>query len=158
MKNLMDKYLDPNESLRILDCGSMNVQVGEYGTYKDLCSPNWTYVGLDIEAGANVDLVVEPYGTMGIEEFGCVISGQALEHVEYPWLLMERIAEAMKSGALHFNIVPSTGPIHRHPVDCYRYFPDGMAALAKWAGLEVLEIQSRSDSIWCNTVLVARKP
>ena len=27
---------------------------------------------------------------------------------------------------------------HRYPVDCYRYYPDGFRALAKWGGFQVI--------------------
>lgn len=162
MQELRDKHLLLSSSahMRVLDVGSMDAQGGQYGTYRKLFSGNaYTYVGLDIEEGPNVDLVVEEHYSWGIEgEYDVVISGQCLEHVEYPWLTMEQIALALKPGGLHFNIVPSTGPVHRFPIDTYRYHPDGMRALAVWAGLEVVEIQSRIDSIWNNTVLVARRP
>lgn len=157
MQGLRDKYLASSSAhMSILDVGSYNVN----GCYKEyFSSPGYTYHGLDIEAGPNVDIVVAEHYNWGINEvYDVVISGQCLEHVEYPWLTMEQIAKAMKPGGLHFNIVPSTGPVHRFPIDTYRYHPDGMNALCKWAGLEVVEITSRADSIWFNTVVVARKP
>lgn len=161
MKNmaaLVAKYLDKESELKILDVGSYDVN----GAYTPIFNnPKWTYVGLDIEPGPNVDLVVKnPYNweEVGHNTFDVVISGQCLEHVEYPWMTMECIEEVMKPGGLHFNIVPSAGPYHAFPLDCYRFFPEGMAALAKWAGLEVIETQSKTDSIWQSTILVARKP
>lgn len=64
-------------------------------------------------------------------------------------------------------IAPCTQGEHRYPTDCYRYFPDGMKALAKWAGMNVLHAStggfpSISESkAWHSyigdTVLVAQK-
>lgn len=161
MKGLRDKHLSAlSAHLMVLDVGAMDAQDGQYGTYRQLFpAPGYTYHGLDIEAGPNVDIVVPEHYVWGItEQYDVVISGQCLEHVEWPWLTMEQIAKSLKPGGLHFNIVPSTGPVHRFPIDTYRYHLDGMAALCKWADLEVIELQSKSDSIWNNTVLVARKP
>lgn len=159
MRQFMNKYLDQGTSLRILDVGAMDVQGGQYGTYRQVCSPNWDYVGLDLEPGPNVDIAVNHPYKWGLDsEFDVVIAGQLMEHVEYPWRTMECIKKAMKPGALHINIIPSAGPIHRFPLDTYRYNPDGVVALCKWVQLEVVEIQHRNDSIWANVVLVARKP
>lgn len=160
MGELVNRFLlHRSDVISVLDVGSQDVQ-GTYGNYsKFFGGPGYVYMGLDIEKGNNVHIVVDDPYDWGIDsKFDVVISGQCLEHVEYPWLTMEQIAKAMKPGALHFNIVPSTGPVHRFPIDTYRYNPDGMVALCKWAGLEVIECVSKSDSIWQNTVLVARKP
>lgn len=158
MKRQIDKYLDPNQQLRILDAGSRDAQNGQYPSYRSLCqNPNWEYVGLDIEPGLNVDLVVEPHNYGIHEEFDVVISGQMVEHCEWPWTVFEQIAAALKPGGIHINIMPSSGPYHCPP-DRWRYLPESAAALCRWASLEVLEIHSRTDSQWNNTVLVARKP
>jgi SAM-dependent methyltransferase len=125
--------------IRVLDVGSQDVN----GTYKDFFSfEGVEYVGLDAEAGPNVDLVPrDPYDWTELEDdsFDVIVSGQALEHVEFPWLTMEQIARKLKPGGIACLIAPSRGSEHRYPVDCYRYLPDGMRALAKWSGLTVLE-------------------
>lgn len=157
MKTQLDKYLDPEAQLRVLDAGSADAQNGQYPNYRSLMSPNWEYVGLDIYPGLNVDIVVEPHD-YGIEaEFDAVISGQMVEHCEYPWVVFEQITKALKPGGIHINIMPSAGQFHCPP-DRWRYFPGAAEALCKWAGLEVLEIHWRTDSEWKNTVLIARKP
>lgn len=164
MRALVTKYVTETDmpAGKVLDVGSMDAQNGEYGTYKLLFSGAWEYVGLDIEEGPNVDLVVEdPYSWKEVKEgeYDLVISGQCLEHVEFPWLTMVEIGRALRPGGLHFNIVPSVGPVHRFPLDTYRYNLDGMAALCKWAGLEVVEVFTMpKDPLWLSTVLVARKP
>lgn len=55
--------------------------------------------------------------------------------------------------------------MHNYPLDCYRYYPDGIAALAVYAGLEVLEAYAEwetdkyplRDPEWRDCVLIARK-
>lgn len=154
--------------IRLLDVGSMNVN----GDYRGLFA--WEkveYVGLDVAPGPGVDLVPQdPYQWSELPDntFDVIISGQALEHVEYPWLVLEQIARKLKPEGLVCLIAPSRGPQHRYPVDCYRYLPDGMAALARWAGLEVLEIGCVQEDekypdgseLWgdCSCVLTKRAP
>jgi hypothetical protein len=57
MTAFRDRYLSErvNEPLRILDVGSQDVN----GSYRQIFSePRWSYTGLDMTAGPNVDIVV----------------------------------------------------------------------------------------------------
>jgi len=121
----------------ILDVGSADI----CGCYRDLF-PNHDYVGLDVEDARNVDVVVaDPYNWAELagRQFDVVISGQCLEHVEFPWVTMRQIALHTKPGGRVCIIVPHKWPLHYHPLDCYRFNPDGLSALGKWAGLRVEE-------------------
>ena len=71
-----------------------------------------------------------------------IISGQAFEHIEFfllTWLGMVRV---LKPRGLVFLIAPSRGPEHRFAVDCWRFYPDGYRALAKYGGLELVEVST----------------
>lgn len=128
--------------LEIVDVGARAVDGGN--GYRALFTrPAWHYRGLDLEAGHNVDIVVgDPYdwGVLQASSVDVVVSGQVLEHVEFPWKTLEEIARVLKPGGVCCLIVPSAGPEHRFPLDCWRIYPDGMRALAKHAGLEVIEV------------------
>jgi hypothetical protein len=70
----------------------------------------------------------------------------------------------VRPGGLIFLLAPSRGPEHRYPVDCWRFYPDGFRALAKWAGVDLLEVStdweedSSPDSApWGDTVGVFRR-
>jgi SAM-dependent methyltransferase len=129
------------KAISVLDVGSAGIN----GTYRDLFSFDGAkYIGLDIQPGPNVDIVVaDPYrwNTLPDDSFDVIVSGQALEHIEFPWLIFEEIARKLKPGGLACLIAPSRGPEHRYPVDCYRYYPDGFRALAKWSRLRVLQCE-----------------
>lgn len=168
MKRFVDTHMADlaAQPLRIADIGSQDVN----GSYKPLFeSAGWTYVGIDMAAGKNVDLVLDnlyDWGEIPADSFDIVISGQAFEHIEYFWQTAEEVARILRPGGLLCLIAPSGGFEHRYPVDCWRFYPDGMRALARYVGLEVVEAYAQwdqaqhpdGDPIWQDCVLVARKP
>ena len=168
MQTFRQKHLTgrEREPLRILDVGSQDVN----GCYKPIFdSPHWRYVGLDMNPGPNVDIVLDnPYdwSKLRANEYDVVISGQALEHIEFFWITMLEISRILKYGGICCLIAPSGGYEHRYPVDCWRYYPDGFYALARWARLEVLEVWTEweppeygdGSELWKDTTMVCAKP
>ncbi len=152
--------------LSIMDLGSMAIG----GSYRSIFDdPAWTYTGVDLAPGENVDLVLsDPYNWLEIEtgSFDVVISGQAFEHIEFFWKTMQEICRVLKPGGLCCIIAPSSGPEHKYPVDCWRFYPDGFRALAKYVGLETLEVDTEwnpgeyedGSHEWKDTFFVGRKP
>jgi SAM-dependent methyltransferase len=146
MQVLVQEYLDPKKPLEIIDIGSLDVN----GSYKPLfANPLWHYQGIDLEAGNNVDIVLESPYTLPLPDdaIDLVISGQAFEHVEFFWEAFKEIVRVLKPNGLAFIIAPSRGPEHRYPVDCWRFYPDGFRALAKYAGVHCLA----ASTDWINT-------
>lgn len=127
MKAIVSEYLDVKQKIKILDVGSCDVN----GNYKALfSSPCWTYTGIDITTGPNVDVVIKPYQwPLENESYDVVISGQCLEHVEMPWLWIKEVERVCKSKGLVIILVPWSWPVHRNPVDCWRILPDGIVVL-----------------------------
>lgn len=173
MERFVAKYLGSygNKDLVIIDIGSQDIGGSyEISTYKPLFqNPRWKYIGCDVVEGKNVDLVLSHmYHWSNIKSgtADVVISGQTFEHIEYIWVSILEIARILKEGGLCCIIAPSAGYEHPHPVDCWRFYPDGFSALAKFAGLKVLEVYTQWDSstypdyspVWKDTVLVCRKP
>jgi SAM-dependent methyltransferase len=163
------KYLDGrrHEPLLILDLGSQDYN----GSYRSLFDqPPWRYIGVDVAPGKNVDLILrEPYRWREIKEGSAdvIVSGQTFEHTEFFWLTMREIARALKIGALACIVAPSAGDEHRYPVDCWRVYPDGLRAAARYAGLDTIEAWTQWEDLpqydyesnkWHDSVLVARKP
>lgn len=129
--------------IKILDVGSYGIN----GTYRDIFfdKEKFIYLGLDLQPGPNVDYVPQnPYAWPELEDnyFDVIISGQAFEHMEFPWLVINEMKKKLKSNGLICIVAPSRGPEHKYPLDCWRYYPDGFRALAKWAGLRVLEAKT----------------
>jgi len=171
MKYFISKYICPwgADSAAVLDVGSQEVAGQENTSYKRLFPAGIRYTGCDMAGGNNVDIVLNsPYHWKNIRanQYEYVVSGQMLEHVEFPWMSFLEIARVLKRGGICCIIAPSGGPMHNYPLDCYRYYPDGLAALAHYAHLEVLEVFTNYDNNlypymdkdWKDTVLIARKP
>ena len=161
-------YLQGSQKLNILDVGSYNVN----GCYKEFFNTDrYKYVGLDMEAGPNVDIVPSsPYQWEEIDndKFDVVISGQALEHIEFFWVSIAEMVRVTKEGGLICIIAPNGFGEHRYPVDCWRFFTDGMVALARYNQLEILHTHTNAapsihEDEWfssdcADSILIAKKP
>lgn len=140
MRWFVNHYVPHDRHIRVLDVGSYDVN----GSYRELFQGrDVDYVGLDMSDGPNVDYVPKnPYQWDAIENgsFDFVISGNAFEHIEYPWLTIREMYRILKNGGFACVLAPNSIKEHRYPLDCYRYFSDGFRALAKWGGFEVVDV------------------
>jgi SAM-dependent methyltransferase len=154
------------EPLVIIDLGSQDFN----GSYRPLFAlPPWQYLGVDLAPGANVDVVLaDPYDwrELSPESADVIVAGQTFEHTEYFWETMRQMARTLKPNGICCIIVPSSGPEHRFPVDCWRMYPDGLRAVARYAGLEVIAAETQWEDLpeydsesnkWHDSVLIARK-
>lgn len=162
MKEFVRSYLSDvtGKPLEIIDLGAHAVDGAD--TYRPLFDvPGWQYRGLDLDAGMNVDIVVgDPYNWKELPDASTdvLVSGQTLEHVEFPWLTVAEIARILRPGGVACLIAPASGPEHRYPVDCWRIYPDGMRALARHAGLRDVEVFTDwNQGRWKDTFAVFQK-
>ena len=141
MQRLVETRLDRGRALHAIDIGSYDVN-GSYRTLFD--APGWQYTGIDLEAGPGVDVVLtSPYRLPFADgSVDLVISGQAFEHVEFFWMTWLEMVRVLKPGGRIFLIAPSRGPEHRYPQDCWRFYPDGYRALAKFGRCELVEVST----------------
>lgn len=167
MQAFVDKHLNKfkEKKIKILDIGSTDVN----GSYRNLFEKNnWEYYGADIVKGKNVDIILyDHYNWKKIksDSYDVVISGQAFEHIEFFWVTILEIARVLKSGGVCCIIGPSAGVEHKYPFDCWRFYPDGLKALAHYANLEPIEVYtefepvqySDASELWKDSVLIARK-
>lgn len=150
------QQLSRSNNLKVLDIGGANVN----GSYRDIIEGHdLQYLAADIADGDGVDIhMVDPYKIpLGDSSIDIVISGQAFEHVEFFWLLFEEIVRVVKDEGFIFLIAPSSGAIHRHPVDCYRFYPDSYYALAKYTRIHAIEVLHDRRGPWEDLVGVFSK-
>lgn len=139
MKWFVDHYIPKDKEVKVLDVGSYDVN----GNYRKLfLGSKAAYTGLDIVKGRNVDIVVKDlydWREIPDDSFDYIISGNAFEHIEYPWLTIEQIYKKLKPEGFICILTPFALGEHKYPTDCYRYYSDGLKALAKWANFKVVE-------------------
>lgn len=154
MQRCIDWYL-PQAPLKVVDLGSYDVN----GSYRKLLPEGVQYVGCDLEEGPGVDLVLEEPYSLPLQDSSVdvVLSGQMLEHCPHCWRIFTEVARILKPGGLAFMIAPSAGPVHRYPVDCYRFYPDAYDALAEWGGLRVVHCWLDERGPWRDLVGVFQK-
>lgn len=138
---------EEDKPFTILEVGSRNVNGTNKPNLLEL-GGNVTYTGIDIIAGDCVDLVLpDPYkypfedGT-----YDLVISTQTFEHTEFFWDIFKEMNRVAKPDGNIILIHPCFGyQIHRFPVDCWRFLPDGYIALAKYTNMYVIDMRLEKD-------------
>ena len=140
----------------VLDVGGADIN----GSYREVFpNPPFRYCVADIAPGPGIDIVLgDPYRIPFPEcSVDVVISGQAMEHIEFFWRTFEEMIRIVRPDGYVFLVLPSAGPIHRYPVDCYRFLPDAYEALAKHAGCTCVESWLDERGPWCDLVGVFRR-
>lgn len=118
----------PFEQAKVLDVGSMNIN----GTLKLLViERGWTYTGLDLEPGLNVDVVADDPFHYPFDDgtFDVVMSGSTLEHVTAFWKLIPEFVRLLRPGGFLAIHTHWQFKEHRYPVDNWRFLPDGLRFL-----------------------------
>lgn len=146
---------------RILDVGAMNVN----GSLRSLAPEGTDYVGLDLEPGPGVDVVLEGTGyPFEADSFDACVSVSCFEHDAAFWDTFLEMARVTRPGGFIFLDVPSNGPYHAYPHDNWRFYPDAGLALAQWAQragrpMQLLESGTlrRRQDVWNDLVMVFQK-
>ena len=147
---------DVRKIINVVDIGGSNVN----GTYADIFSERpFTYLAADIKSGTSVDIVIEDPYNLPFEDrsVDLLISGQVFEHVEFFWSLFKDMCRIVKEDGLIIIIIPSGGPIHKYPVDCYRFYPDALKALAKYADCYLVDFWHDDLGPWNDLVGIFSK-
>lgn len=155
-------------TVRVLDIGSQahDGQRSYAGIFR---RPDVEYVGLDLSHGSNVDVVPRNkfvWTELEAESFDLCVSGQTFEHNPFFWVTFAEIARVLKPGGRAMIVAPGRGPVHRYPVDCWRFYPDAWHALCVYTGLTLEETlfedrgpgRRRDGAEWCDSSVVVRKP
>ncbi|MGA2470992.1 MAG: methyltransferase domain-containing protein [Solirubrobacteraceae bacterium] len=148
-------YFDAHDVVRVADIGG-----GDYnGSYRQLFDhPKFEYLAVDIDSTRGVEVVMTapdhiPFPDCSID---VLISGQMLEHCDAFWLVFAEMARVLAADGFMVVIAPSAGPIHRYPVDCYRFYPDSFHALARLTNLQLVELFHDDRGPWNDLVGVFR--
>ena len=120
-----------SDAVKVVEIGSQNVN----GSIREVCPKSYEYIGLDFQEAPGVDIVLtDPYVLpLEDESVDVVVSSSCFEHSEMFWLVFIEILRVLKPHGLFYLNAPSNGVYHRHPVDCWRFYPDSGKALVTWA-------------------------
>jgi SAM-dependent methyltransferase len=158
-KLFLETYADGPEKKTIVEVGSRDVN----GSIRQFAAPQHDYIGLDFDSGRGVDVVIEdPYCfPLKTESADIVLTSSCFEHSEFFWLTFLDCQRILKPDGVMYLNVPSNGLFHRHPVDCWRFYPDSGLALARWANRHgyptaLLEsfIGRRANDVWNDFIAV----
>lgn len=127
------------ENASILEIGSRNVS----GSVRRSLFPNaGRYVGVDIHAGENVDVVGDVHRLselVGEKQFDFVYSISVFEHLAFPWKVALEINAALKPGGVAFMSSHPFWPTHELPWDFWRFMLNSMHCLFNQAtGFEII--------------------
>ena len=143
--------LDQQERITVLDIGGADVNGSFRQVFND---PKFHYLTCDLADAPGVSIVLEDPYRLPLDDASVdlVLSGQMLEHCEFFWLAFAEMVRVVKPSGYVFLIAPSAGPIHRHPVDCYRFYPDAFRALAKYANCKLVDLWQDERPPWNDLV------
>jgi SAM-dependent methyltransferase len=93
------------------------------------------FIGIDIAAGRNVDVVYEIGKPLPIADNSAdaVVTSSCFEHDLFFWESFLELCRITKDGGYIYISVPSGWNFHRHHYDCWRFYPDASVALKQWA-------------------------
>jgi len=153
---LPDSRFSSEALLKIADVGSADIN-GSYKQIFDLL--DCEYTGIDLKEGPGVSVVLtSPYEfPLPDDEYDIVFSGQTFEHAGHFWKTFSEMCRITKPNGLIIVITPSRGPVHRYPVDCYRFMPDAMAALAEHGEVVLVDSWTSDFGPFHDAVGVFRK-
>jgi SAM-dependent methyltransferase len=127
----------------IVDIGAQDVN----GSLRSVAPEGCPFTGVDFVDGRGVDVVIEDAYRLPFADgaFDVALSSSCFEHSEFFWLTFLEVLRILKPAGLFYLNVPSNGPFHRYPVDCWRFYPDSGVALQNWArrnGIDTLMLES----------------
>jgi len=132
---LMDEFLARCRLLdkpRVLELGTKRSIPTRSTKHDALIQHAGQYLGTDIEAGIDVDIVADIHcltNVTGIEQFDVIISCSTFEHLKYPHLAAHEIMKALKIGGLLFIQTHQSFPLHAYPFDYFRFSREALAGL-----------------------------
>jgi SAM-dependent methyltransferase len=149
--------------------GGLIVELGSYdvnGSLRPHAPADAHYVGLDMEAGPSVDVVVSPSMRLPLRDdvADLILTSSAFEHDAFFWDTFLELMRVLKPGGFLYLSAPSNGTYHRHPTDQWRFYPDAGKCLETWGrhrGIPTSLVESfiadRQGDVWNDFVAVFAK-
>ena len=152
------KNIVTHQSIKVIDFGAYNVN----GCLRPIFE-NCDYKGIDMASGPNVDIVcIGDKTPFDKDTIDVVTSSSNFEHDDCFWMTFLEMCRIIKPGGLIYVNVPSSGPYHGYPGDCWRFYADSWKSLAKWANkngynIELVESYIDKRGVWQDNVGIFKK-
>jgi hypothetical protein len=142
---------------RVLEVGAYNVNGSVRGVVEPIAE---SYIGVDIQPGAGVDLVVDAENIINVFEevqFDVVISTEMLEHVQNWPLIVHNLIAATRIGGIMVLTTRDVGMYwHGFPGDYWRFSPDDLRRIFEPIGEIISAEKDTDDQAWGSGVIVRR--
>ena len=116
----------------VLELGTLQSVPGRSTMHRDWVPHAAEFLGTDIEAGADVDIVADLHklaDVVGQERFDVILSCSTFEHLKYPTLAAHELMKALKVGGLLYIQTHQSFPLHGYPSDYFRFSQEALASL-----------------------------
>jgi len=117
-----------------LEVGSKNY--GSTQDFRPLFSGKGKYIGIDMEDGPGVDVVLDLTddfekidAKLSSQRFSTIICLSVLEHCDQPFKMAENLMRLLEPGGRICIGVPFAWKIHAYPNDYWRFTPEGIRKL-----------------------------
>lgn len=133
----------------VLEIGSR-----DYGSTVNLRTlfPGETYIGIDMQAGAGVDRVLDltlPFrdidAALDGRRFGTIICLSVLEHCAQPFRMAENITRLLRPGGCLYVSVPFAWKFHGYPSDYWRFTHEGVKKLFPGLSFDMSSCRTSTD-------------
>ena len=90
-----------------------------WGSLRTVAPPEWLWVGLDLDDGHGVDIVLEDAYRfpLSAESVDIVVSIDTFEHADMFWLTFLEMVRILRVGGFAYVSAPSDGGWHWGPLD-----------------------------------------
>ena len=142
-RDLFWESLKAMDSPSVAEIGTLQSVKGIPTIHKSFFPNAKSYIGVDIEAGDDVDLVADVHSlsqAIACDSLDAVVAIAIFEHLKHPWVAMAEIGKVLKHGGIVYVETHFAFYEHAYPSDYYRYTQDGLRALADYAGLETVAV------------------
>jgi hypothetical protein len=101
-------------------------------TRRQLVPPTWRYLGFDVIAGANVDMVGDAHflsAQVASQSIDAMVSISVFEHLAMPWKVAIEMNKVLKLGGIAYIQSHQSYPLHDYPWDFWRFSESAWDAL-----------------------------
>jgi SAM-dependent methyltransferase len=116
----------------VLELGTLQSVPGRSTMHRDWVPNASEFLGTDIEAGPDVDIVADVHRlseVVGEERFDVILSASTFEHLKYPSVAAHELMKVLRVGGQLYIQTHQSFPLHGYPHDYFRFSREALASL-----------------------------